>query len=128
MSSLGITQLPSRYSVADTISRLESLLSQKGIKIFARIDQRREAQAVGLDLRPTELLIFGNPKAGTALMQQSLTAALDLPLKVAAVEEAPGRVWVLFDDPQFLRERHALPEESMKVLGSVAQLVKTIQE
>jgi uncharacterized protein (DUF302 family) len=128
MSSLGITQLRSRYSVSDTISRLESLLNEKGTKIFARIDQRREAQAVGLDLPPTELLFFGNPRAGTGLMQQSLTAAIDLPLKIAVAEDASGRVWILFNDAEFLRERHGLPEESMKVLGIVAQLVKTIQE
>ena len=122
MSDSGILQLPSRHSVHETVDRLQSLLLQKGIKIFARIDQRQEAASAGLLLQPTELIIFGNPKAGTQLMQQSLTAALDLPLKIAAVEDQSGQVWVLFNSPEYLFERHGLPEESLKVFSVVPQL------
>jgi uncharacterized protein (DUF302 family) len=98
----------SPYSSEETVNRLESFLSAKGMKIFARIDQAAEAAAVGLKLRPTILLLFGNPKAGTPLMEQFPNLALDLPLKVLVWEET-GEVHVTFTSPEELRERYNLP-------------------
>jgi uncharacterized protein (DUF302 family) len=90
----GIISQPSPYSVTETIDRLEAVLQAKGITIFARIDQQAEAEKVGLSLSPTQLLLFGNPKAGTPLMVAEPTIALDLPLKVLLWEAADGKVWL----------------------------------
>lgn len=106
----GIVRRKSPYSVKESLDRFQELLAVKGITIFARIDQRAEARKVGLDLRPTELLIFGNPGAGTPLMNAFPLSALDLPLKLLAWEE-DGQVWLGFNDSGFLRERYGLSEE-----------------
>jgi uncharacterized protein (DUF302 family) len=98
----------SSHSAEPTADRLESFLSAKGMKIFARIDQAAEAAAVGLKLRPTILILFGNPKGGTPLMEQFPNLALDLPLKVLVWEEA-GQVHVAFTSPEELRDRYQLP-------------------
>jgi uncharacterized protein (DUF302 family) len=98
-----------------TADVLESFLSGKGMKVFARIDQAAEAAAVGLELRPTILLLFGNPKTGTPLMQQYPSLALDLPLKALIWEEA-GKVHVTFTGPDELRERYNLPFTPFEVL------------
>ncbi len=90
----GIISQPSPYSLSEAIDRLAAVLQAKGITIFARIDQQAEAEKVGLSLRPTQLLLFGNPKAGTPLMVAEPTIALDLPLKVLLWEAADGKVWL----------------------------------
>ena len=101
-------ELISSHSPEQTADRLESFLAAKGMKIFARIDQAAEAAAVGLKLRPTILILFGNPKSGTPLMDQFPELALDLPLRVLVWEEA-GQVHVTFTGPDELRERYKLP-------------------
>jgi uncharacterized protein (DUF302 family) len=98
----------SPHSAQETASLLEAFFPSKGMKIFARIDQAAEAAAVGLELRPTILILFGNPKAGTPLMQQFPNLALDLPLRVLVWEEA-GKVHVSFVGPDELRDRYNLP-------------------
>jgi uncharacterized protein (DUF302 family) len=108
MNDAGIVDIVSRYSVSETLTRLEGLLWGKGIKIFARIDQAAEARAVGLTLGPTVLVMFGDPKAGTPLMQRHPSIALDLPLKVIVSESADGTVHLLYNSPEFLRARHGL--------------------
>jgi uncharacterized protein (DUF302 family) len=100
--------LLSPHSAQETANLLEAFLTSKGMKIFARIDQAAEAAAVGLELRPTILIFFGNPKGGTPLMQQFPNLALDLPLRVLVWEEA-GKVHVSFVGPDELRERYSLP-------------------
>jgi uncharacterized protein (DUF302 family) len=109
MSAEGVIDLPSPYSVVETADRLERLLAAKGMKIFARIDQAAEAIAVGLTLRPTILVLFGNPKAGTPLMDQFPSLAIDLPLKVLVWESTEGKVYLSFTDPKYLQARHHLP-------------------
>jgi uncharacterized protein (DUF302 family) len=106
--------LPSKYSVAETANRLESLLKSKGIKVFARIDQAAEAKAVGLSLRPTELLIFGDPRAGTPVMQKYPSIAIDLPLKALAWESVDGKVWLSYNSSEYLMERHQLDSPPFK--------------
>ncbi len=119
----GIISQPSPYSVTETINRLEAVLQVKGIAIFARIDQQAEAEKVGLSLRPTQLLLFGNPKAGTPLMVAEPTIALDLPLKVLAWEAADGKVWLSYNDPTYLKQRFSLSDELVKNIAVIAPLI-----
>ena len=117
--------LPSKYSVVETIDRLEAMLKSKGIKIFARIDQAAEARAVDLFLRPTVLLIFGDARAGTPLMDKYPSLSLDLPLKALAWESAEGKVWLSYNTPEYLMERHHLDTPPFK---AVEQLIgKAVQ-
>jgi len=121
MNNTGIINLPCEHSVAETVDRLESLLKSKGIKIFARIDQAAEAKAVGLEMRPTVLLIFGDPKAGTPLMNRYPSLAMDLPLKALVWESADGKVWLSYNSPEFLQQRHNLEAPPF---GALAGLLK----
>jgi uncharacterized protein (DUF302 family) len=102
----GLITVKSAVSVKETISRLETAARGKGLVIFARIDHAAGAQKIGKTLRPTELLIFGNPQGGTPLMECAQTAGIDLPLKALAWEDAGGQVWLGYNDPQFLAQRH----------------------
>jgi len=108
MNSTGIIDLPCKHSTAETVERLEGLVKAKGMKIFARIDQAAEASAAGLTMRPMVLLIFGDPKAGTPLMERYPSLAMDLPLKALVRETADGKVWLSYNSPEFLRRRHNL--------------------
>jgi uncharacterized protein (DUF302 family) len=112
MTADGLITLASRYSVKDTLDRLEAALRTAGITIFARIDHAAGATAVGLDLRPTQVLIFGNPKGGTPLMQANQMIGLDLPLRVLAWENATGEVSVTYTDVAWLAARFALDEST----------------
>src|ERR1700680_1687915 len=95
----GIVRIRSQHSVAVTMQRLESLLKERGIIVFARIDFRGDASRAGLTMRPEQLLIFGNPKAGTPLMLAAPTAGLALPIKALIWEDAEGRAWIAYNDP-----------------------------
>ncbi|MEH2445329.1 MAG: DUF302 domain-containing protein [Nostoc sp.] len=119
----GIISQLSQYSVPVTIDRLEAVLQVKGITIFARIDQQAEAEKVGLSLCPTQLLLFGNPKAGTSLMVAEPTIALDLPLKALAWEATDGKVWVSYNDPNYLKQRFSLSDELVKNIAIIAPLI-----
>jgi len=103
-----LIRLPSKYSVKVTIDRLQEKLEEKGMVIFQRIDHAAGAKSASLTLAPTELLIFGNPKIGTLLMQCSATTAIDLPLKALAYEDKKGDTWLLYNDPDYLAERHQI--------------------
>lgn len=122
----GIISQPSPYSVTETIDRLVTVLQAKGITIFARIDQQAEAEKVGLSLRPTQLLLFGNPQAGTPLMVAEPTIALDLPLKVLAWEAADGTVWLSYNDPNYLKQRFSLPDELVKNIDVITPLIHQV--
>jgi len=119
MNVAGLKSLPSHYSVHQTIDRLEEMLRSKGIKIFVRIDQAAAAQAVGLSTRPTELLIFGDPKTGTPLMNEYPSLAIDLPLKALAWESADAKVYLSFNSAEYLIERHHLTGEPFKALETL---------
>ena len=101
----------SHHDVATTVDRLEKIVKEKGIKVMARVDHAKNAQGVGEELRPTQLLIFGNPKLGTALMQANQRIGLDLPMKVLVWEDAEGMVWLAYVDPEELAERHGIGED-----------------
>lgn len=119
----GLVSRASPYSVAETLDRLESVLKAKGIKVFARIDHAAEAQVAGLSLRPTQLLIFGNPKAGTPLMRAKQSIGLDLPMKVLAWQDAQGQVRLTWNSPEYLILRHGLDPDQGKPLAAVGALV-----
>lgn len=119
----GIISQPSSYSVPETIDRLTAVLQAKNITIFARIDQQAEAEKVRLSLRPTQLLLFGNPQAGTPLMIAEPTIALDLPLKVLAWEAPDGIVWLSYNDPNYLKQRFSLSDELVKNIDVIAPLI-----
>ncbi|BFU96277.1 MAG: Conserved exported protein [Nitrospira sp.] len=119
---------PSHYSVAETIDRIEQAVTAKGMKVFTRIDHAGEAKNVGLTMRPTQLLIFGNPKGGTALMVVRPTAAIDLPMKALAWEDAEGKVWLTYNAPELFQERHGVPIELTSKLTSVGALLEQAVE
>lgn len=123
-SDNGVINQPSPYSVAETLDRFAAVLQAKGITIFARIDQQAEAKKVGLSLRPTQLLLFGNPQAGTPLMVTEPTIGLDLPLKVLAWEAADGKVWLSYNDANYLKQRFALPDELIKTIAVIEPLIQ----
>ncbi len=120
----GILNLPTQSSVDETISRLQSMLQEKGVQIFALIDHSGEAKRAGIDMRPTKLLIFGSPKAGTPLMLASPSIAIDLPLKLLVWEDASGQVWISYNTPEYLQKRHGLPQNLAAALGAVEALAK----
>lgn len=102
----GMIRLKSAYTVTQTLNRLETVLSDKGMTIFKRVSHSDGARKAGLDLRDTELIIFGNPKVGTALMQCAQSVAIDLPQKALAYKDKDGQVWLAYNDPAYLRKRH----------------------
>jgi len=106
----GIANLLSRYSVDETVDRLKGLLQAKGVTLFALVDHSGEAARAGLRMRPTKLLIFGNPAAGTPVMLAAPTSAIDLPLKILVWEDGEGRAWLSWNSPEYLRQRHGIPD------------------
>jgi uncharacterized protein (DUF302 family) len=118
----GIIDKPGNHSVDETAEKLQAILRAKGIALFALVDHSGEAAKVGMKMRPTKLLILGNPKAGTPLMQASPSIAMDLPLKILIWEDAAGKVWVSYNSPTYLRERHHLPEELERNIAVVETL------
>ena len=119
----GLLHVASPHSVPETLNRLESVLQSHGLTVFARVNHSGEAQKVGLTMRPTQLLIFGSPKAGTPLMVARPSIAIDLPLKALAWEDADGKVWLSYNSPQYLKERHQLPEDLWKNIAGIGPLI-----
>jgi len=118
----GIVNTPSRYSVDQTVEKLQALLYAKGVTVFALVNHSGEAAKVGMSMRPTKLLIFGNPKAGTPLMLAAPSAALDLPLKILVWEDSEGKVWISYNRPEYLQARHGFPPDLLKNLAVVEML------
>ena len=123
----GLITIKSVHDVATTADRLENVLNQKGMNVFARINHAQGAQKVGKKLRPTELLIFGNPKVGTPLMQCRQSVAIDLPQKALIWQDEDGRVWLSYNDPEYLVERHQIKgcaEVVKKIKGALGNFAK----
>ena len=120
----GLVSLPSPFSVAVTLDRLESILRQKNVNIFARVDHSGEAEKVGLHMQPTQLLIFGNPKGGTPLMLAAPLSAIDLPLKALAWQDTEGRVWLTYNDLQYLKSRYSLADDLLPPINAAIALIK----
>jgi uncharacterized protein (DUF302 family) len=124
----GIIDLSSRYSVPETLARLQSILKEKDIKVFALVDHSGEADKAGLKMRPTQLLIFGNPKGGTPLMVAAPRLAIDLPLKALAWEDSDGKVWLSYNSPEYLQQRNGFPAELTKNIAGIGALIQKAVE
>ena len=119
----GFTSKPSPHSVPETIQRLYALLKSKGVAIFALIDHSGEAEKAGLKMRPTQLLIFGNPKGGTPLMLAAPSTAIDLPLKALIWEDADGKVWLSYNSPDYLQQRQGFSADLEKSIAAIEPLL-----
>ena len=118
----GIIDKPSNLSVDQTVEKLKNILQSKGVTLFALVDHNGQAENVGMKMRPTKLLIFGSPKAGTPLMLAVPSSAIDLPLKMLIWEDAQGKVWVSYNSPDYLKQRHGLPQELLQNIAVVETL------
>lgn len=126
MTDDGLVTIRSNHSSAETIDRLVDGVTARGMHVFARIDHAAGAAEVGLPLRPTELLIFGSPKGGTALMQDRQTSGLDLPIRALAWEDADGKVWLTYNDASWLAQRHNLGEISADAVKAIATVTAAV--
>lgn len=124
----GIKKLPSKHSVDETVERLKGILQAKGVILFALVDHSGEAKKVGLKMPATKLLIFGNPKAGTPLMVAAPSIALDLPLKILVAKDGQGKVWVSYNSPAYLQERHGVPKTLLENIAVVEVLASKAAE
>jgi uncharacterized protein (DUF302 family) len=125
----GVVRIDSHHSVAHTAERIEALLKERGIQIFAQIDFTADASKAGLTMRPELLLIFGNPQSGTPLMQSQPAVGLDLPLKALVWEDADGHVTIAYNEPQYVLQRHGLPASfTANISGVIPLLQRAAQE
>jgi uncharacterized protein (DUF302 family) len=120
--AMGIVDRPSNHSVDETVDRLKAILKSKGITLFALVDHSGEAEKAGMKMPPTKLLIFGNPKGGTPLMLAAPSVAIDLPLKILVRQDAQGKVWLSYNSPEYLVQRHGLPPYLTKNIAVVEEL------
>ena len=118
----GLVHLASPYGVAETIGKLEAIVASKGLAVLAKIDHSGDAERAGLTMRPTQLLIFGNAKAGTPLMIAAPTVAIDLPLKALAWEDGDGKVWLSYNKPEYLMRRHGVPKDLAGRIAGIAAI------
>jgi len=118
----GIIDVRSKHSVDQTVETLKGILEVKGVTIFALVDHSGEAEKAGLKMPPTKLLIFGSPKAGTPVMLAAPSIAIDLPLKVLIWEDSHGKVWVSYNSPAYLQERHGVPQELLQSIAAAETL------
>jgi uncharacterized protein (DUF302 family)/uncharacterized membrane protein YidH (DUF202 family) len=124
----GIIDTPSNHSVAETVEKLKSILQDKGITLFALVDHSGEAEKAGMKMPPTKLLVFGNPKGGTPVMLAAPSIAIDLPLKVLVWEDSRGKTWLSYNSAEYLRKRHAVPDDLVKNIAVVGALVEKVAE
>jgi len=122
----GLITIASAYSVKETTEKFIETIKTKGLTVFARIDHAANASNQGLTLRPTELVIFGNPKAGTPLMQDNQTSGIDLPLKVLIWEDENGKVWLTYNDTQWIASRHGLSDKTSTAIKTMGEGIKAI--
>jgi len=127
-SDRGIIDTPSSHSVDETVEKLKGILQAKGVTIFAIVDHSGEAEKVGLKMRPTKVVIFGSPKAGTPVMLAAPSVAIDLPLKILIWEDREGKVWVSYNSLTYLQERHGLPKELLQNIAVVETLAAAVAE
>lgn len=128
LSGNGLVDKPGRLSVEETVERLKGLLQSKGVTLFAVIDHSGEAQKVGMTMRPTKLLIFGNPKGGTPLMLAEPHIAIDLPLKILIWQDPEGKTRVTYNSAEYLKERYSLPAELVQNVAVIEALASGITE
>jgi uncharacterized protein (DUF302 family) len=124
----GIVSIPSNHSVEQTVEKLKAMLQAKGVTLFALVDHSGEAEKAGLKMRPTKLLIFGSPKAGTPVMLAAPSSAIDLPLKILIAEDSRGKVLISYNSSAYLQRRHGLPEELVQNLSVIETLATKAAE
>ncbi|MBV8834048.1 MAG: DUF302 domain-containing protein [Acidobacteriaceae bacterium] len=124
----GFVSTSSNHSVNETVERLKQLLHAKGVTLFAVVDHSGEAEKAGMKMPPTQLLIFGNPKAGTPVMLAAPSIAIDLPLKILVWEDAQGKVWTSYNSATYLQQRHDVPQQLMQNLAGVEALASKASE
>ena len=122
----GMVHLSSPYSVPETLKKLVAVLQSRGLTVFARIDHSGEAEKVGMKMHPTQLIVFGSPKAGTPLMVASPTLAIDLPLKALVWEDAGGKVWLSYNTAEYLKQRHNIPDDLVKNIAVIGPLLQSV--
>jgi uncharacterized protein (DUF302 family) len=122
----GMVHLSSPYPFSETLRRLDSVLQSRALTVFARIDHSGEAEKVGMKMHPTQLILFGSPKAGTPLMVASPTLAIDLPLKALVWEDAGGKVWISYNSAEYLKQRHNIPDELVKNIAVIGPLLQSV--
>jgi len=128
MANNGLVSVQSRASARETVNRLLAALTTRKLTVFARVDHANAAASVGLSLRQTEVVIFGNPMGGTALMQDQQSAGIDLPLKALVWEDADGKAWLTYNDPTWIVQRHGLGAASAAVVKAMAALLGAIAQ
>jgi uncharacterized protein (DUF302 family) len=126
MAADGLITIPSSFGAEETADRLESEITARGMTVFARVDHAAGAAQVGMTLRPTELLIFGNAKGGTPLMQSDQAVGIDLPLKALIWEDADGKTWLSYNDPKWIAQRHGLGADAERVTDTLANALKAV--
>ena len=124
----GIIDKPSNHSVDQTVEKLKALLQAKGVTLFALVDHSGEAEKVGMKMPPTKLLIFGSPKAGTPLMLAAPSIAIDLPLKILVWQDPQSKVWISYNSPEYLKDRHGFPPELLQNIAVVETLATKAAE
>ncbi|HEV2381697.1 MAG TPA: DUF302 domain-containing protein [Terriglobia bacterium] len=124
----GIVDVLCNHSVDEAVEKLKAILQARGVTLFALVDHSGEAEKVGLRMPPTKLLIFGSPKAGTSLMLASPSIAIDLPLKILIWEDAQGKVWLTYNSPLYLQERHGVPPDLLQNITVVEALAAKTAE
>jgi uncharacterized protein (DUF302 family) len=122
MQDNGLIHLSSPHTVLETLARLETIVQAKGLTILARIDHSGDAAKAGLTMQPTKLLIFGNAKSGTPLMIAAPSVAIDLPLKALVWQDNDGKVWLSYNSPDYLKERHAIPENLLQKIAGIGPI------
>ena len=128
MSDNGLVSVQSRVSASETLDRLLSAIAARKLTVFARVDHAAGAASVGMPLRPTEVVLFGNPKGGTPLMQECQTAGIDLPLKALVWQDAEGKVWLTYNDPAWIGQRHGLGGASAPAANAMTALMGALAQ
>jgi len=121
----GLVTIESRHSVSETVDLIATIVREKGLTVFVRIDHAANARAAGLELRPTEMIIFGNPKAGTPLMREAQTAGIDLPVRAVAWQDENGKVWLSYNDPKWIANHHGIVQEA-QVITAIDEGMKLV--
>src|ERR1700686_4996471 len=124
----GLIHVTSPRSVPETLKNLQTILETRGLKVFALVDHSGEAEKAGLKMRPTQLLIFGSPKAGTPLMVAAPSLAIDFPLKALAWQDEQGKVWLSYNSPEYLQQRHGFPADLLKNIAGIGALIQKAVE
>lgn len=128
MGADGLTTIASKYDPAESIKRLEAAIKKKGMAVFGRVDHAAGAKEVGMELRPTVVVIFGSAKAGTPIMQADQTVGIDLPLKALVWQDAAGETWISYNDPEWIAKRHGLGDGLKPIIGRMQEVIAAVAQ